>query len=160
MVDRWRARGLSPSTIANKLDPLRVLYRRPTGERALGATALYAGLRRGELRALAWSQVDFDAGVIRVEWGWDDVEGRIEVKSDAGRRRIPLVGNLRKVLLAHQLATGRRDGDLCFGRSPTRRSFRRPSGRGPGRRVRRRTSNRSPRTKVGAVRRATSSPPA
>lgn len=28
MVDRWRACGLSPSTIANKLDPLRVLYRR------------------------------------------------------------------------------------------------------------------------------------
>src|SRR5829696_8732991 len=148
MVDRMRARGLSPSTIANKLDPLRVLYRRavnrdevtidptkglelpavtgrrdriatpqeaaaliealPVSERALWATALYAGLRRGELRALAWSQVDFDAGVVRVEWGWDDVEGRIEVKSDAGRRRIPLVGNLRKLLAAHQLATGRR----------------------------------------------------
>lgn len=156
-VDDMRRRKLAPSTIANKLDPLRVIFRRavraeivavdptlnlelpsitgrrdriahpaeaaeliqalPQAERALWATALYAGLRRGELRALKWECVDFDAGVIRVEWGWDDVEGRIEVKTDAGRRRIPLVGSLRKLLASHKLATGRTDVDLVFGRT-------------------------------------------
>jgi integrase len=156
-VDRLRKQGLSPSTIANKLDPLRVIYRRavnrdevtidptkglalpavrgkrdriaspaeaavliealPVAERSLWATALYAGLRRGELRALAWACVDFDAGVIRVEWGWDDVEGRIEVKSDAGRRTVPLIGLVRKVMAAHKLATGRDGEDLVFGRT-------------------------------------------
>jgi integrase len=40
----------------------------PVAERALWATALYAGLRRGELRALRWSDVDLAAKpvVIRV----------------------------------------------------------------------------------------------
>jgi integrase len=36
------------------------------------ATALYAGLRRGELQALRWRDVDLEAGVIRVEGSWDD----------------------------------------------------------------------------------------
>ena len=35
------------------------------------ATALYAGLRRGELRALRSEDIDLAAGVIRVERGWD-----------------------------------------------------------------------------------------
>jgi integrase len=39
----------------------------PRGDRAIWATALYAGLRRGELQALDWSHVDLEAGVIRVE---------------------------------------------------------------------------------------------
>ena len=39
----------------------------PEGDRALWATALYAGLRRGELQALRWADVDLEAGLIRVE---------------------------------------------------------------------------------------------
>lgn len=41
------------------------------------------------LRALRWSDVDFDAGVIRVERGWDDDPkvGEIAVKSDAADAR-------------------------------------------------------------------------
>jgi integrase len=31
-------------------------------DRAVWATALYAGLRRGELQALDWSHVDLEAG--------------------------------------------------------------------------------------------------
>src|SRR5436190_2701502 len=38
----------------------------PERDRALWATALYAGLRRGELRALRWRDVDFKQGVVRV----------------------------------------------------------------------------------------------
>jgi integrase len=159
LVEAMRGRGLHPSTIHNKLDPLRVVYRRairddlvgrdptaglelprvrgrrdriaapkdasrlldalPDGERALWATAFYGGLRIGELRALRWRHVDFDAGVIRVERSWDDVEGEIDVKSDAGRRVVPLAGRLRHELAARKLRTGRGEGDLVFGRTPT-----------------------------------------
>lgn len=91
----------------------------PEGERAYWATAFYAGLRRGELRALRFRDVDFAAKVIRVERGWDDEEGEIEVKSDAGRRTVPLAGPLRAALAAHKLATGRDGDDLVFGRTTT-----------------------------------------
>ena len=37
----------------------------------LWATAVYAGLRRGELLALRWEDVDLKAGLIRVERAWD-----------------------------------------------------------------------------------------
>lgn len=158
VVDKLRAQGLAASTIHNKVDPLRVLYRRalhrdevttdpthglelpanrghrdriaspaeaekllaalPVSERALWAVAFYAGLRIGELRALRWARVDFDAGLIRVEHGWDDVEGEIDVKTGAGRRVVPLAGVVRRELAAHKLRTGRDVDDLVFGRTP------------------------------------------
>jgi integrase len=55
-------------------------------DRSLWATAVNAGLRRGELRALRWHDVDAAAGVIHVRRGWDAVEGEIEPKSDKGTR--------------------------------------------------------------------------
>lgn len=44
----------------------RLLAAAPTQDRALWATALYAGLRYGELRALRWGAVDLAGGTIRV----------------------------------------------------------------------------------------------
>ena len=41
---------------------------------ALWATATYAGLRRGELQALRWSDLDLAGGLIRVARGWDAKE--------------------------------------------------------------------------------------
>ena len=61
-------------------------------DRALWATALYAGLRRGELQGLRWSDVDFEQGVISVERGWDRVAGPIAPKTRTGRRSV-LVGD-------------------------------------------------------------------
>ena len=87
----------------------------PEGDRALWATALYAGLRRGELQALRWSDVDSDAGLIRVERSWDQREGPIEPKSRAGRRRVPLVKPLRAELAAHRLRQGRAGEGLALG---------------------------------------------
>jgi integrase len=86
----------------------------PVDDRALWATALYAGLRRGELMALRWEDVDFDAGVIRVERGWDKTVGPIAPKSRAGRRRVPLAQPLRVYLAAHRLA--QTPAELVFGR--------------------------------------------
>lgn len=85
-------------------------------DRAIWATALYAGLRRGELRALRWADVDFEVGVIRVERSWDDRVGPIAPKSRAGRRKVPLAQPLHRYLAAHRLARARTAEDLVFGR--------------------------------------------
>ncbi|MDA0169573.1 phage integrase N-terminal SAM-like domain-containing protein [Solirubrobacter taibaiensis] len=96
-VMRLRKTGLGPSTLTNKVDPLRVIFRRamhrdeisigaaddprpprpgrqpgrsgdadrrppPRDERAFWATAFHAGLRRGDLRALALGATSTCAG--------------------------------------------------------------------------------------------------
>jgi len=85
-------------------------------DRALWATAMFAGLRRGELRALTWDAVDFDRGVIRVAASWDRKAGSVAPKSRAGRRTVPMAGALRVHLAEHRLQSGRADG-LVFGRT-------------------------------------------
>jgi len=90
------------------------------GDRALWASALYGGLRRGELQALRWSDVDFERGVIRVERGWDPVAGPIAPKSPTGLRRVPLTQTLRRHLREHLLRQGRGGDGLCFGSRPER----------------------------------------
>jgi integrase len=87
-------------------------------DRTVFATALYAGLRRGEIKGLRWCDVDLEAGLIRVERGWDDVEGPIAPKSRAGRRRVPLARPLRALIVEHRLRRGSPGGDeLVFGRA-------------------------------------------
>ena len=90
----------------------------PERDRATWATAFYAGLRHGELRALRVEDVDLATGVIRVERGWDRDEGAIDLKSNAGRRKVPVVGALREYLLDHLARTGHRGADLIFGNTP------------------------------------------
>lgn len=78
--------------------------------RALWATALYAGLRRGELIGLRWQDVDLAAGVIRVKRGWDAIEGEIPPKSRKGKRNVPIPAVLRDPLLEHRMNGG--DGSV------------------------------------------------
>jgi len=89
----------------------------PERDRAVWATALYAGLRHSELMALRWENVDLAKGLIHVERAYDE-KGRvhIEPKSRAGRRTIPIIGALRDELLAHRSRQGR-DAGLVFGAS-------------------------------------------
>ena len=79
---------------AEQIEAMCARLERPE-DRALWATALYAGLRRGELTALHAADVDLATGVIRVERGWDEVEGEIAPKSRQGRRRVPIPAVLR-----------------------------------------------------------------
>ena len=59
--------------------------------------------RRGELRALLWSDVDLASGLIRVERSMNS-HGEIgEPKSRAGRRGVPIVATLRDLLVEHKL---------------------------------------------------------
>ncbi len=162
LVDRWQREGLSPSTIRNTVNALRVIYRsadqlvegvivqNPTVglrlpaqrgrrervaamkeatrllealtemDRALWGMALYAGLRLGELLAVRWSDIDLVAGTISVTRGYDPRAGYVEPKSRAGRRRVPIVGRLRELLIRHRELTGRGEGDLVFGRTTDR----------------------------------------
>jgi integrase len=71
-------------------------------DRLLWATAVYSGLRLGELRALTWGAVDLRRNVIRVEWSWDPHEGRIAPKSRAGLRVVPVPDVLRRQLAPHE----------------------------------------------------------
>jgi integrase len=111
--------------VARPVEASALIEALPAVDRALWATALYAGLRRGELQALEWEQIDFAEGVIRVERSWDPVAGPIEPKSRAGRRRVPIPAALRRHLLAHRLRQGRPHG-LVFG-SARRGAFDPPS---------------------------------
>jgi integrase len=76
---------------------------------------LYSGLRRGELRALRWSDVDLDTNLIHVRRSWDDVDGAIEPKSRAGMRTVPIATVLRSLLVEHRLRRGGHGDDLVFG---------------------------------------------
>jgi integrase len=156
-VEWLRSKGLVASTVHNKLDPIRVIFRRaldrdevvvdptynlklpavrgtrmriepprqaealidaaPEQYRAFWALALFAGLRRGELRALRCSDLDIKEGLVHVSRSWDDHEGEQGTKTEKGERSVPLSGRVRKELAAHLLRTGRSGDDLVFGRT-------------------------------------------
>jgi integrase len=90
----------------------------PREHRALWACALYAGLRRGELQALRWSDIDLAAGVIHVRRGWDAIAGPIAPKSEKGRRKVPVAAVLRDHLVEHRVDASD-DDELVFGRTAT-----------------------------------------
>jgi integrase len=86
-------------------------------DRALWATALYAGLRRGELMALRSCDVDLPRGVLEVAQAWDPKERRmVAPKSAAGSRRVPIAAALRAFLEPLCLAVASADAQgLVFG---------------------------------------------
>jgi integrase len=78
----------------------------PARDRPIWATALYAGLRVGELRALAPDDVDTASRVIRVRHGFDRVDGVIAPKhrqASDPERLVPIVAPLLDVLQEHEL---------------------------------------------------------
>jgi integrase len=102
-------RGLELPAVRGKRDRIvsseeaeALLAALPEHDRALWATALYGGLRRGELQALRWDDVDLANGVIRIERGWDVQEGPIEPKSRAAWRKVPIAAALRDYLVEHK----------------------------------------------------------
>jgi integrase len=103
--------------IASPGEAERLIAAVPEADRAIWSTAMYAGLRRGELQALRAEDIDLAGGVIRVERGWDEREGEIELKSRAGRRRVPITATLRDSLLEQRVSSRREGGELVFGRT-------------------------------------------
>jgi integrase len=107
-----------PVRIAPPAQARALLDALPSEDRATWAAAFYAGLRRGELRALRCSDIDLGASTIRVERSWDQHEGPIAPKSDTSTRTVPLLAVLRDYLDEHLIRTGRSGDDLMFGRTP------------------------------------------
>jgi len=93
----------------------------PDNETALFACAFYAGLRRGELRALRVRHLrgldGQSVGVITVEHSWDDKDGEVAPKSKAGAREVPMPETLRRILVDYMARTGRTGDDFIFGRT-------------------------------------------
>ena len=107
-----RARG-GRDRIAPPDECARLLAALPQADRALWATAMFGGLRRGELMALRIEDVDLGAGLIHVRRGWDVVAGEIATKSGKDRR-VPIPVALRDYLDEHLLGLAWQDG-LVFG---------------------------------------------
>lgn len=76
--------------------------------------AATSGLRRGEIFALRWKDIDFETRLIRVRASNPD--GTItQTKTAAGERLVPMFGSLRKLLLEHRAASRyKADSDFVF----------------------------------------------
>lgn len=101
--------------IADPAEAAALIAAIPDGERPLWACAFYAGLRRGELQALRWSDVALAGRTIHVCRGWDAIEGEQDAKSKAGDRRVPILDPLARELAAHKLRSANNGDDLVFG---------------------------------------------
>ena len=88
----------------------------PECDRALWACAFFAGLRRGELQALQWQDIDLASGSLRISRTWDAKEGPTAPKSAAGARELTMAGALRDFLAEHRARSRWSDG-LVFGRA-------------------------------------------
>jgi integrase len=95
-VRSGRDRIATPDECARLLEAL------PRVDRALWATAIYGGLRRGELQALRVEDIDLGKGIIHVHFGWDPKEGEIPTKNRE-RRTVPISAILRDHLDQHLL---------------------------------------------------------
>ena len=77
--------------------------------------ALYTGLRRGELCALTWKDIDFDQKIIKVNksiyWTDDHVPHVKSPKTASGEREVPLMDSLADLLLPLK----KRPQDRVFG---------------------------------------------
>lgn len=90
-----RDRVASPAELDALLDVL------DQADAVVYATAAYAGLRLGELRALRVEDLDLRAGVLRVSRSLDPVGDDVGPKSAAGFREVPILSALRPRLDEH-----------------------------------------------------------
>jgi integrase len=101
---------VAPKVAARLLEVL------PANDRAIWATALYAGLRYGELRALRWGALDTTRNLIEVRESWDPKAGAIAPKTRKSRRTVPMPKVLRELLIAQRAERGSsRKSALVFG---------------------------------------------
>ncbi|HWT93865.1 MAG TPA: hypothetical protein VN238_12760 [Solirubrobacteraceae bacterium] len=107
--------GRGRDRIASRDEAIRLLAAVSDADARIWATALYAGLRYGELRALLVEDVDLSARLIHVRAGWDPKSGRQLPKSAAGVRSVPIIGRLQPYLEA---VLSERSSGLVFGVEP------------------------------------------
>lgn len=113
---RLPAVPLNRDRIATSDEARRLISALDDDDKALWATAMYAGIRHGELRALRAENIDLAMKRIRIEKGWDQYEGEIDPKTEKGKRPTVIIGLLEELLRDHLDRTGRSGRDLVFGR--------------------------------------------
>jgi integrase len=84
---------VGPQTAERLLDAIESVE-----DRAIWGTALYAGLRFGELRALSWRRVSLKTRRIYVRKSWDQEKGLIPPKSKKSKRTVPIPARLLELL--------------------------------------------------------------
>jgi integrase len=89
----------------------------PAGDQAIWATALYAGLRLGELKALHWQDVDLAAGIIHVHRSWDRHTGPIAPKAEPAPAKYGSANPSASDLAKHRLAHHHPHSKLVFARA-------------------------------------------
>ena len=109
-VGRREMRILAPATRSSACSP-----RSPPAYRPIIATAIFTGLRQGELLGLTWADIDFDAGVIHVRRQLDRDGGYAAPKTPQAYRDVILMPSLATLLREHKLASAHsRPGDPVF----------------------------------------------
>jgi integrase len=94
--------GLRRETIATPAEADALIQALPAiADRAVWATAFYAGLRRGELRGLALNDVDLERHELHVGRAWDALDGAIDPKSHTATRLVPINAQLARILREH-----------------------------------------------------------
>ena len=114
-----RAAGNDRERFATPDEAVKLLAAVPESDRAVWATAMYAGLRRGEIMALRWTDIDLKIGTIDVARSWDVAEQYAADTKSRNRRRVPTIATLREHLAAERLRQPY-GVELCFGLAPGR----------------------------------------
>lgn len=95
-VERREMRVLDGDGIERLLDETRPNYR------TLIATAIFTGLRQGELLGLTWGDLDLDGGLVRVRKQLDRSGKRVPPKTPQAAREVVLMPALVKMLREHK----------------------------------------------------------
>jgi len=110
---------LTPNEIVKLLDAAEPLRRSKTGEaitnnyRLLIKTAIFTGMRSGEIRGLQWGDIDWNSSEVHVRRSWK--EGAFhQPKTQASFRRIDLPKFLMTELREWRLACPKGEYDLVF----------------------------------------------
>ena len=115
-VDDQEVAALKADQIGDVLDKLRDHALYPIVVLALGS-----GLRRGELLALRWSDVDLDAASVRVERSLEETKAGLRFKapkSRHGRRSVSLPATVVETLRTHRRAQLELRMALGLGKAP------------------------------------------
>ncbi len=114
---RLPAVPLTRERIATADEAHRLITALDEEDQALWGSAMYAGIRLGELRALRAEKIDLALKRIKVHAGWDQYEGEIDTKTEKGRRTTVVIDLLEDLLIRHLERTGRSGRDLVFGKT-------------------------------------------
>jgi integrase len=88
--------------VLNRDEIGRLLEAAPPLERTLLATAIFTGLRQGELLGLRWKDIDFDNQVIRVRSALDRRRRHVPPKTQHALRDVVLMPALAQALQQHR----------------------------------------------------------